>query len=126
MTARLAIGVGCRKGCPAEAIRALVAEVRDAAGAACPACLVSIADKSDEPGLAAAAAALGLDLRFLPRDALRAALPGVLTRSAAAEARFGVASVAEAAALAGAGPGARLVVPRVARDGATAAAARVP
>ncbi len=122
----LAIGVGCRKGCPAEVIRALVAEVRDAAGAGKGATLFTLADKHDEPGLRAAAGALGLDLRALSRDALRAASPGVVTRSAAAEARFGVPSVAEAAALAGAGPGAVLLVPRVARGGATAAVAVLP
>ena len=38
---------------------------------------------------------------------------------------YGVASVAEAAALVGAGPGSRLVIPRVVYNNVTAAAARV-
>ena len=66
--------------------------------------LFSLADKRDEPGLNAAAQTLGLDLTFLSREALAAATPRLLTRSAAAQSRFGLASVAEAAALAGAGP----------------------
>ena len=125
MTAHLAIGVGCRKGCAAAAIAALV---RDACEGEVPdrtrAALFTLADKAGEAGLHAAAASL--DLVFLPREALDAAMPDVVTRSAAALARFGVASVAEAAALAGAGPGARLVVVRMARAGATVALAVCP
>ena len=101
----VAIGVGCRKGCPATAIVDLVEQAR----AAAPAGLV--ADRH------------GGRRGVLPRDALRAVMASVETRSAAAEARFGVASVAEAAALAGAGPGARLVVRRIAAGGATCAVA---
>ncbi len=125
MTTRLAIGIGCRKGSSAEAVRALVDDVRAGAPNA-PASLFTLVDKRDEPGLAAAAALLGLPLGFLAREALQAVLPDVLTRSPAAERRFGLASVAEAAALAGGGPGARLLGPRLARDGVTCAVALVP
>lgn len=111
-------------GCPADRITALVAEARDRLPAASgEARLFTLADKRGEPGLHAAAEALQLDLVFLSRETLQAAMPAVITRSAAAEARFGVASVAEASALAGAGPGARLLVPRIKGGGATCAIA---
>jgi cobalt-precorrin 5A hydrolase len=124
MAAMIAIGLGCRKSCPGEAIVALV---RRALGD-CPEVqgvrrLFSLADKRDEPGVIAAAQTLGFDLVFLSREALAAETPRILTRSRAAQSRFGLASVAEAAALAGAGPEARLLGPRLAADGATCAIA---
>jgi cobalt-precorrin 5A hydrolase len=120
----IAIGLGCRRSCSAEAIVALVERTL----AAYPATegerrLFSLADKSGEPGLTAAAAMLGLDLVFLSREALAAATLRLLTRSAAARSRFGLDSVAEAAALAGAGSEARLLGPRLAAGGATCAIA---
>ena len=121
---RLAVGVGCRKGCAAETIVALVRDAlvrAGAAGSAPP--LFTIEDKRGEPGLAEAAAELGLPLAFLPRQALAAAAEGCATRSERVQAMFGVPSVAEAAALAGAGPEARLLVPRLAARGATCAIA---
>ncbi len=123
MTTVLAIGLGCRRGCPAAAVVDLVERARAAAPAGPVAGLFTIADKAAEPGLRDAARHLGLELVFLPRDALRAVTALVETPSAAAEARFGVASVAEAAALAGAGSDARLVVRRIAAGGATCAVA---
>jgi len=127
MAGMIAIGVGCRKSCASEAIVALVTR----ALAECPISegvhgLFSLADKRDEPGLNAAARTLGFDLVFLSREALAAVTPRLLTRSAAAQSRFGLASVAEAAALAGAGPQATLLAPRLAADGATCAIAFVP
>jgi cobalt-precorrin 5A hydrolase len=88
--------------------------------------LFSLADKRDEPGLNAAAKTLGFNLVFLSRDALAAVTPRLLTRSAAAQSRFGLASVAEAAALAGGGPQASLLAPRLAANGATCAIAFDP
>lgn len=123
VTSILAIGVGCRKGCSAAAIVGLIEQVRAAAPAGLMVGLFTIVDKAEEPGLLDAACCLGLGLVCLSRDALRAVMPSVETRSAAAEARFGIASVSEAAALAGAGPGAHLVVRRIAANGATCAVA---
>ena len=127
MGSMISIGIGCRKSCAGEAIVALVTR----ALADCPEHggiwgLFSLADKRDEPGLNAAAQTLGFDLVFLTREALAAATPRLLTRSAAAQSRFGLASVAEAAALAGGGPEARLMAPRRAAGGATCAIAFVP
>lgn len=123
---RIAIGVGCRLGCPAEAIEDLVRQALDLVPAAHRTGLFSIRDKSGEAGLIEAARRLGLELVFLSRDALRQQAASVQTRSEHAEARFGVSSVAEAAALAGAGPDSILLVPRIAAAGATCAVAGAP
>lgn len=124
MAGMIAIGLGCRKSCASEAIVAIVvralADCRETDGVRR---LFSVADKRGEPGLSAAAETLGYDLLFLPREALAAVAPRLLTHSAAAQSRFGLASVAEAAALAGAGPQARLLGPRLAANGATCAIA---
>jgi cobalt-precorrin 5A hydrolase len=124
MAGMIAIGLGCRKSCPSEAIveivRRALAECQATEGVRR---LFSVADKSEEPGLNAAARTLGFDLVFLSREALAAVAPRVLTHSPAAQRRFGLASVAEAAALAGAGPHARLLAPRLAAKGATCAIA---
>jgi cobalt-precorrin 5A hydrolase len=85
--------------------------------------LFTLVDKRGEPGLRGAAEALGFELVFLSRAALAAAAPRLLTLSPAAQRRFGLDSVAEAAALAGGGPNARLLAPRLAADGATCAIA---
>lgn len=64
---------------------------------------------------------LGLRLVPVPGDSLAAQV--TLTRSARVAARFGTGSLAEAAALAAAGPGARLLGPRaVSEDGLATAA----
>jgi cobalt-precorrin 5A hydrolase len=123
---RIAIGIGCRSGVSAEAVAALVGRVLAAAGSApaTGATLYTILEKTQEAGLREAAAALGLPLVYLPRTVLADAADGAVTRSERVVALFGVPSVAETAALAGAGPGARLVVTRMAADGVTCAAAR--
>ena len=124
MAGLIAIGVGCRKDCAEDAIVRLVRRaLADNATKEGARKLFSIEDKRDEAGLSAAARALGLDLMFLPREALAAAAPRALTRSVAARRRFGLDSVAEAAALAGAGPNSKLLGPRLAADGATCAIA---
>jgi cobalt-precorrin 5A hydrolase len=126
MTPRIAIGIGCRLGCPANAIEALVRQALTRAPPAEPLGLFTIRDKDQESGLIEAAHRLGLNLTFLTRDALREQAPFVQTRSPRAQALFGVPSVAEAAALAGAGHGAALIVPRIASQHATCAVARQP
>ncbi len=121
----IAIGIGCRRKCRAEDIVTLV---RDAL-ATLPGTgdvvtgLFSVADKRGEPGLAAAAAALGLPLVFLDRSMLQLVAGGARTRSRRVEEMFGLPSVAETAALAGAGRGAVLLVPRLACATATCAVA---
>ncbi len=121
------VGLGCRRGCGWEEIAALVADAFDEAAlpdaARRLAALAAPALKSDEPGLAEAARALGLPLRFIEEDAMLAAQDRVHTRSATVLAAVGLASVAEAAALAAAGPGSRLLLPRRSTPRATVALA---
>jgi cobalt-precorrin 5A hydrolase len=151
VSGRIAIGVGCRKGCSADAIEILIHRALtlvpsfpqrresmmghreggetdsrfrgnddpfDIAG------LFTLVDKQSEPGLAEAAKRLDLTLTFLSRETLRDQAVRVQTAAPHAEAAFGVPSVAESAALAGAGPDAVLIVRRIAEGGATCALAR--
>ncbi len=107
-------GIGCRRGCPAEAIIALVHQAGGADILAAPSW------KRDEPGLLEAARLLGLPLRFVDLEAMAALQPLCPTQSAAVARATGLASVAEAAALASGG---RLTRPRIAAGGATCAVA---
>ena len=118
----LAIGIGCRAGCPADSIAALVAQAHARAGGGAAALFTSV-DKQTEPGIREAAIALRMPLAFLPRSALEAASPRAQTRSERVVALFGVPSIAETAALAGAGPRSILVVARISDAGATCAVA---
>lgn len=121
MTA-LAIGVGCRKNCASAAIVALIERAlagRDRVGAR----LFTLDRKAGEPNLQEAARLVGLPLFSLPVTALSAVTSGLTVRSERVTAAVGVPSVAEAAALAGAGTGSRLLVPRMAEGGATCAVA---
>jgi cobalt-precorrin 5A hydrolase len=110
-------GLGCRKGCTAAELVALIR----AAGQ--PDRLAAPQFKQREPGLLQAAAALNLPLHFIPDAAMEAAQPHCLTRSAAAARATGHASIAEAAALA---LGGTLLGPRIASANATCALARTP
>jgi cobalt-precorrin 5A hydrolase len=69
---------------------------------------------------------LNLPILWIERAALKGEQGRCLTRSARAEAEVGLSCVAEAAALAGAGPGSRLVLPRIAGGGVTCALAEGP
>lgn len=121
------VGLGCRRGCGWEEIAGLVAAAFDEAAlpeaARQLAALAAPAMKADEAGLAEAARALGLPLRFIGEDAMLAAQDRVHTRSSTVLAAVGLASVAEAAALAAAGPGSRLLLPRRSTPRATVALA---
>ncbi|HEY1783339.1 MAG TPA: cobalamin biosynthesis protein [Roseiarcus sp.] len=123
----VAIGVGCRAGVAGDAIAALARRALGEAGAPEGALTMFTLDaKADEAGLVEAARLLGVKLVALPLAALNAQAKRILTPSAPAQARFGAPNIAEAAALAGAGEGARLLGPRLAADGATCAIALVP
>lgn len=115
-------GIGCRRNCPGADIVALVRAAEAASGGAVTALAAPVA-KAQEKGLHAAAAALGVALLLVEQDALAAAQPRCVTRSECAERALGVASVAEGCALAAAGEGARLVLPRIASARATCAVA---
>jgi cobalt-precorrin 5A hydrolase len=122
--AAVAIGIGCKKGCPSEAIIALVA--RAMAAASCTgmdARLFTHAAKKNEPGLADAAKALGLPLVFLDGDVLQQASLRAATRSPKVMTLFGLPSIAETAALAGAGPSSILLLARMSEGRASCAIA---
>src|SRR5262249_38334662 len=69
--------------------------------------------KRQERALIELANSLGLPLRFVADEELQARTSDALTSSPVAARHLGIAvSPAEAAALAGAGPGSRLVAPR--------------
>jgi cobalt-precorrin 5A hydrolase len=120
----IAIGLGCRKGVSGEAIASLVREALARIEQTGAAALFTVESKRHEAGMTQAAQALAMPLHFLTQEALAAVSDLAQTRSPRVEALFGVPSVAETAALAGAGPGAVLILPRIARDDATCAIAR--
>jgi len=120
----IAIGIGCRSGASKDAIVKIVSEALGRVPLPpAEARLFTYEGKAEEASLCAAAAELGMPLAFLPRDALQAVADKVVTRSEAAEKALGVPSVAEAAALAGCGGDAQLVLPRITGDGVTCAIA---
>ena len=114
-------GVGCKRGTPAKDILARVREVFASYGISLHS-LVSLASidiKQDEQGLIEAAQALDVPLQFFPAEVL-AALP-VTAPSPKAKEVLGVQGVSEPAALAAAGKGAVLLVPKTAGAGVTVA-----
>jgi cobalamin biosynthesis protein CbiG len=134
---RFAVGIGARSGVEAcevvELVEAVLAtcepprlpfSARVRRKARVEIALFSIESKRDERGLHEAARILETTIAFLPREALVARNHELITRSPRVEALTGVGSVAEAAALVGAGPGSVLLGPRVASARATCAIAR--
>lgn len=118
----LSIGVGFRANAPSSVIVALVERASvglDRSNAR----LFTLETKVRSPALREAAERLRLTLIGLPRLELERAMASVTIRSPRVLAAMGVASVAEASALAGAGEGSRLLVPRLADSGATCAIA---
>jgi cobalt-precorrin 5A hydrolase len=123
MSRPIAIGVGCRLGCAASAIEQAVRQALQRVPNGTPFGLFSIADKREEAGLVEAAYRLGFPVVLLPRAALRGRATDVATISPASRRRFDLPSVCEAAALAGAGSGSTLLVPRIVHGGAACAIA---
>ena len=123
---RVVIGVGFRDEASAQSIAEVLSNV--AAHAALPGVASVIAvpeDKAAHAGLLTAAHAASLQIETVAASAMRAADAHLATRSEQVKKYRGVGSVCEAAALAAAGTGARLVVTRMvsADRHATAAAA---
>ncbi|MBV9751110.1 MAG: cobalamin biosynthesis protein [Hyphomicrobiales bacterium] len=133
MRPQFAVGIGCRKGCPAQSIAFLVRRAlalaassdmaRNAAQFSGEPMMFTSEAKGEEAGIVEAAQALGLKLVLLPRGRLEAAASRCETRSARVQAIIGLPSLAEAAALAGAGEGSRLVQARISEGGASCAIA---
>jgi cobalt-precorrin 5A hydrolase / precorrin-3B C17-methyltransferase len=122
----LALGIGCERGCSAEEIadlaRSALAEAGLAAGAV--AAVVSVELKLAEPAIHALAAELRVPARFFPASRLLVETPRLSERSPAAFRATGCWGVAEGAALAAAGPGGVLAVPKRKSRRATCAIAR--
>lgn len=113
-------GVGCRKGAAAADVLAAVDAALSAHGLdrACLDALAVVPRKRDEPGVIEAAEALGISLLVVEAKEM-----ATLSHSAHSLAATGTASASEAAALAAAGEGARLLGARVAMGAATCAIA---
>ena len=125
MTGIVAAGLGCRKGCGAEEITTLVRTAMERAGLPMDGLsgLFAPAFKHGETGIGEAARQLGLPLVLIPEPMMKAAEPRAVTTSERVVALTGLASVAETAALAGAGPQSRLIQARIASRNVTCAIA---
>lgn len=123
---RLIAGIGLRPGAGADEIRACLDLALDAARLRPDAVhrIATLRARADEPGLIALASGLGAGIVAISDEALKGFEAACATRSTRIAALYGVGSVAEAAALAAAGPGGALVQPRVATARVTCALAR--
>jgi cobalt-precorrin 5A hydrolase len=123
---RLVIGLGFRDQASAMSIAEVLADVVARAGMPeAPTVLAVVEDKAAHPGLLTTARTTRFPIEIVAAEAMRAADARIATRSERVLRQRGVGSVCEAAALAAAGPDARLLVTRqVSADrNATAAAA---
>ncbi len=118
-------GVGCRRGAPASDIEAAIraALLRANVAARSLDSIATIAAKNAEVGIQAAARQFGVPVVLVSDADLQAAEPRTKTRSERVREITGVSSVAEAAALAAAGPSARLIGSRLVIGAATCALA---
>lgn len=117
------LGIGCRRGIAAEAVRAAVTEALGAAGID-PRSVVraaSIDVKREEAGLLAYAAEISAQTSFFTAEELNA-VPGDYAESEFVKKTVGVGNVCERAAVLGSGGG-TLLVRKTSRDGVTVAAA---
>lgn len=118
-------GIGCRRGAAAHDVEAALRAALAHAGLAATAldAIATIAGKNGEPGITSVAKKFGVRVVSLPQSELKTASDRAATRSPRVLALTGVPSVAETAALAAAGPHARLVAARRIVGGATCALA---
>jgi cobalt-precorrin 5A hydrolase len=119
---RLVIGLGFRDEARASAIGEALAAAISQAGSKASAIAVPD-DKSGHAGLLVAARKTKLPIECVTAEAMLRASARITTHSAQIEKHRGVGSVCEAAALAAAGAGARLVVSRLISADRTATAA---
>lgn len=107
------IGVGFRSAASASSIIDVIEAARRAAAPHQPSALATAADKTDHGGLREAATTSALPVMPIDAAALDQAAARITTSSAVVAHHRGVGSVCEAAALAAAGPTARLIVSRL-------------
>ena len=120
------LGVGCARGAAAdEVIDLVMAELQAANINAASIVAVVTADiKADEPAIHALASLLAVPVRVFDRDALGAETDRLETPSQVVFDEIGVHGVAEAAALAAAGPDGKLIHPKAKSGNATMALAQ--
>ena len=118
-------GIGCRKAIVAEQVEsAIETALRQNHIEGHRLGVIAVpAVKGAEAGIVEAAAARGVLLVLIAQDALEEADLRTVTRSARSMDTLNVQSVAEASALAAAGPNSRLLAPRVAVGPVTCALA---
>lgn len=121
-------GIGLRAGTSEADILACLDQALAAADLSMAAVrrIATLASRYGEPGLIAAARSRNAELVAIPDEALKGFEASCATRSTRISSLYGVGSVAEAAALAAAGPGATLVQPRIATARVTCALAGSP
>ncbi|MEQ8295378.1 MAG: cobalamin biosynthesis protein [Nitratireductor sp.] len=119
-------GLGCRRGVTAEDILAgLTAGMAEAGlSGKLPDMLATGTMKRDERAIGEAGARIERTVVLVDGPALAAVEPALVTRSAASRKASGSSSLAEAAALAAAGPGAKLLAPRTIFGAVTCAVAQ--
>jgi cobalt-precorrin 5A hydrolase len=125
--AMIVAGIGFRRGVEADEIVALVEQALARAALATDALgkLATIEALAALPAFKEAARRLDVIASPVAEPDLSAAAPRIRTQSARSIAAHGVGSVAEAAALGAAGPGAQLILERIASASATCALARL-
>jgi cobalt-precorrin 5A hydrolase len=118
-------GLGCRSGATPDAVAEAFAAALERCGVARREidALATDAAKSSERGIVAFAAALELPLIYVAAEEMAGCASGAVTSSPRVIALKGVPSIAETAALAAAGRGARLLAPRTATATVTCAIA---
>ena len=117
---KLHLGVGCRRGTPRSAFEEILSALPIHPEAVCS--VASIDVKRDEQGLLDFCAAHNWGARFYPAARLMA-LGGEFTGSDFVQKTVGVDNVCERAAMASAGPGAKLILRKTISGGVTMAAA---
>jgi cobalt-precorrin 5A hydrolase/precorrin-3B C17-methyltransferase len=124
---RCVLGLGCERGAPAEEVQALAARALFEAGIGMRelAAVASIDSRRGEAAILAAAASFSVPAVFFDAPRLERETPRLKNPSAIVFARVGCHGVAEAAALAAAGPTAELVLAKIKSARATAAIARI-
>ncbi|MCF3935941.1 precorrin-3B C(17)-methyltransferase [Acuticoccus sp. M5D2P5] len=124
----VSIGMGAERGAAPEAAIRLAEETIATAGIdpRAIAVVTSLDKKADEAALHAVAAHFGVPFRVFDAATLAAEEPRLTETSEIVRAAVGVGGVAEAAALAAAGPEGALLAPKAKRDGLTIALAEAP
>jgi cobalt-precorrin 5A hydrolase len=125
--AMIVAGVGFKRSVAAGEIVALVEQALERSALTREALvkLATIDALADLPAFTEAARRLAVAVIPVEAQALSAAAPRIRTHSARSFAAHGVGSVAEAAALAAAGPHAELILDRIVSPSATCALARL-